>query len=79
MNHEHDLALPQQESAAGRRYTPEELAELLGQHQPTAEQAAIISSELAPMLVIAGAGSGKTATMADRVVWLVANGLVRPD
>jgi DNA helicase-2/ATP-dependent DNA helicase PcrA len=31
------------------------------------------------MLVVAGAGSGKTATMADRVVWLVANGLVRPE
>ncbi|MBM6623287.1 ATP-dependent helicase [Micrococcaceae bacterium RIT802] len=62
-----------------RRYTPEELADLLGQHQPTAEQSAIISSPLAPMLVIAGAGSGKTATMADRVVWLVANGHVRPD
>lgn len=61
------------------RYTPEELADLLGQHQPTAEQSAIISSPLAPMLVIAGAGSGKTATMADRVVWLVANGHVRPD
>lgn len=62
-----------------RRFTPEELADLLGQHQPTAEQSAIISSPLSPMLVIAGAGSGKTATMADRVVWLVANGHVRPD
>ncbi|WP_258934773.1 ATP-dependent helicase [Nesterenkonia pannonica] len=29
--------------------------------------------------MIAGAGSGKTATMADRVVYLVANGMVRPD
>ena len=29
--------------------------------------------------MIAGAGSGKTATMADRVVWLVANGWVRPE
>ncbi|MGJ9402286.1 ATP-dependent helicase [Arthrobacter sp. KK5.5] len=60
-------------------HTPEELADLLGQHQPTPEQSRIISSPLAPMLVIAGAGSGKTATMADRVVWLVANGLVAPD
>jgi DNA helicase II / ATP-dependent DNA helicase PcrA len=60
-------------------YTPEEIAGLLGQHLPTEEQSAIISSPLQPMLVIAGAGSGKTATMADRVVWLVANGLVRPD
>ncbi|MEE1620352.1 ATP-dependent DNA helicase [Zafaria sp. J156] len=61
------------------RHSPEELAELLGQHQPTAEQSRIISSPLEPLLVVAGAGSGKTATMADRVVWLVANGLVRPE
>ena len=32
-----------------------------------------------PLLVVAGAGSGKTETMAARVVWLVANGLVDPD
>jgi DNA helicase II / ATP-dependent DNA helicase PcrA len=60
-------------------FTPEELATKLSQHQPTPEQSRIISSPLQPLLVIAGAGSGKTATMADRVVWLVANGLVRPD
>lgn len=53
---------------------------LLGEKNiPTPEQSAIISSPLAPRLVIAGAGSGKTATMADRVVWLVANGWVRPE
>ena len=28
---------------------------------------------------MAGAGAGKTETMAARVVWLVANGLVRPE
>uniref|UniRef100_UPI0039EE7B03 UvrD-helicase domain-containing protein n=1 Tax=Sinomonas sp. G460-2 TaxID=3393464 RepID=UPI0039EE7B03 len=61
------------------RFTPEALAELLGQHRPTAQQSEIISSPLAPRLVVAGAGSGKTATMAERVVWLVANGWVRPD
>ncbi|MBV1779591.1 ATP-dependent helicase [Paeniglutamicibacter sp. ABSL32-1] len=66
-------------AAAGRVYSPEELAEILGQHQPTPEQSAIISSPLEPLLVIAGAGSGKTATMADRVIWLVANGKVRPE
>ncbi|MCQ9163119.1 ATP-dependent DNA helicase [Arthrobacter sp. STN4] len=59
--------------------TPYELAGLLGQSPPTEEQAAIIASPLEPLLVIAGAGSGKTTTMADRVVWLVANGLVRPE
>ena len=53
---------------------------MLGEkNSPTAEQSLIISSPLTPRLVIAGAGSGKTATMADRVVWLVANGWVRPE
>jgi len=62
------------------RFSPEELAALLGEgNSPTAEQSLIISSPLTPRLVIAGAGSGKTATMADRVVWLVANGWVRPE
>jgi len=62
------------------RFSPEELSAMLGEkNSPTAEQSLIISSPLAPRLVIAGAGSGKTATMADRVVWLVANGWVRPE
>jgi DNA helicase-2/ATP-dependent DNA helicase PcrA len=61
-------------------FSPERLSGLLGEkNTPTPEQSAIISSPLAPRLVIAGAGSGKTATMADRVVWLVANGWVRPE
>lgn len=47
--------------------------------QPTAEQRAIIEAPLEPLLVIAGAGSGKTTTMADRVVHLVANELARPE
>ncbi|MFC8304421.1 ATP-dependent helicase [Specibacter sp. NPDC057265] len=58
---------------------PFQLAELLEQRPPTEEQAAIIAAPLEPLLVIAGAGSGKTTTMADRVVWLVANGLVLPE
>jgi DNA helicase II / ATP-dependent DNA helicase PcrA len=55
------------------------IAARLGAHPPTPEQAAIIESGPDPMLVIAGAGSGKTSTMADRVVWLIANGKVRPE
>ncbi|HEX5859170.1 MAG TPA: ATP-dependent DNA helicase [Microbacterium sp.] len=51
----------------------------LGQFPPTPEQAAVIESGMAPALVVAGAGSGKTETMAGRVVWLVANGIVRRD
>jgi DNA helicase-2/ATP-dependent DNA helicase PcrA len=56
-----------------------ELAALLGLPAPTAEQAAVIEGALEPAVVIAGAGSGKTETMAARVVWLVANRMVRPD
>ncbi|UKA61659.1 ATP-dependent helicase [Arthrobacter sp. FW306-04-A] len=62
------------------RFSPGELSAILGErNRPTEEQSAIIASPLTPRLVIAGAGSGKTATMADRVVWLVANGWVRPE
>ena len=56
-----------------------ELAQLLDLPAPTTEQAAIVEASLEPTLVIAGAGSGKTETMAARVVYLVANELVRPD
>ena len=60
-------------------YTAAEIARALGQPPPTDEQAAVIESPSSSCLVVAGAGSGKTETMAGRVVWLVANGLVRPD
>jgi DNA helicase-2/ATP-dependent DNA helicase PcrA len=60
-------------------YSPAQLARLLGIQEPTAEQSAVISAPLGPMAVIAGAGSGKSETMAARLVWLVANQLVRPE
>ena len=64
----------------GLRWSAVDLAEALGQsYAPTPEQAQVIEAPLSPLLVVAGAGSGKTETMAARVVWLVANGLVRPD
>ena len=56
-----------------------ELAGRLGLPAPTPEQAAVIEAPLEPGLVVAGAGSGKTETMAGRVVYLVASGQVRPD
>lgn len=56
-----------------------QIAELVGQPAPTDEQRRIIEAPLAPSLVVAGAGSGKTETMAARVVWLLANGVVQPD
>ncbi|MEU7610577.1 ATP-dependent DNA helicase [Micromonospora sp. NPDC049204] len=64
---------------SGPRYTPVELAKLLRLPAPTREQAAIIAAPVEPLLVVAGAGSGKTETMAARVVWLVANAYVRPE
>jgi DNA helicase-2/ATP-dependent DNA helicase PcrA len=60
-------------------FTPAQLARLLGVPEPTAEQAAVIAAPLGPMAVIAGAGSGKSETMAARLVWLVANGMIRPE
>ena len=64
-------------AAAGT--SPAQLARLLGLPEPTAEQAAVIGAPLEPLAVIAGAGSGKSETMAARLVWLVANGMVRPE
>ncbi len=61
------------------RFSAVAIAEALGQHTPTDEQRAIIEAPLGPALVVAGAGSGKTETMAARVLWLVANGHVAPD
>ena len=59
---------------------PITLSRMMGQaFPPTEQQAAVIGAPLEPMLVVAGAGAGKTATMAARVVWLVANGYVRPE
>ncbi|MFT3714370.1 MAG: UvrD-helicase domain-containing protein [Gordonia sp. (in: high G+C Gram-positive bacteria)] len=55
------------------------LAAALELPPPTDEQVAVIEAPLEPMLVVAGAGAGKTETMASRVVWLVANRLVSPD
>jgi DNA helicase-2/ATP-dependent DNA helicase PcrA len=57
-----------------------ELSKRLGlDYPPTDEQTAVIEAPLGPAVVIAGAGSGKTETMAARVVWLIANNLIQPD
>ncbi|HNP56121.1 MAG TPA: UvrD-helicase domain-containing protein [Gordonia sp. (in: high G+C Gram-positive bacteria)] len=47
--------------------------------RPTPEQVAVIEAPLEPVLVVAGAGAGKTETMAARVVWLVVNRFVGPE
>jgi DNA helicase-2/ATP-dependent DNA helicase PcrA len=61
------------------QYSALRIAEVLGNPAPTSEQLAVIQAPMRPLLVVAGAGSGKTETMASRVVWLVANGYVEPD
>ena len=61
------------------RFSPAQLARLLGVAEPTPEQAAVISAPLEPLAVIAGAGSGKSETMAARLVWLVAGGHATPE
>jgi DNA helicase-2/ATP-dependent DNA helicase PcrA len=58
--------------------TLERLVEVLG--MPVSdEQAAVVTAPLEGGVVVAGAGSGKTATMVARVVWLVGTGQVEPD
>ena len=69
------------------KYTPEQIIEKLKAHPKfgsqikpiTSHQSSIISSGLEPAVVIAGAGSGKTETMSNRVLYLVANGFATPD
>jgi DNA helicase-2/ATP-dependent DNA helicase PcrA len=57
--------------------THDELRDLLGIPY-TEEQIAAITAPLEPGVIVAGAGSGKTAVMAARVVWLVGTGAVAP-
>lgn len=69
------LALP----APPQRLTPAQLFTALGEkHMPTDQQEKVIIAPLKPTLVVAGAGSGKTATMSARVTYLVASGQVDP-
>ncbi len=61
------------------QYSAAEICDLLDLHAPTSEQQAVIEAPLEGVYrVIAGAGSGKTETMALRVVYLVANRMVAP-
>lgn len=63
-----------------QKISPELLSAALGQkHRPTDQQSEVIGAPPSSLLVVAGAGAGKTETMAARVVWLVANGFARPD
>lgn len=66
-------------TAADGLISPATIARALGLHPPTPEQAAVVAAPAEPSLVVAGAGAGKTETMASRVVWLVANRFVTPE
>ncbi|MGN0062845.1 MAG: ATP-dependent helicase [Nocardioides sp.] len=68
-------------STARRRVAdPGDLRRLTGADFTVSEQQwAAISADPVPGVVIAGAGSGKTELMSARVIYLVANGFVRPD
>jgi DNA helicase-2/ATP-dependent DNA helicase PcrA len=63
----------------GHGISATDVAAALGLPTPTPAQQRVIEAPPSPALVVAGAGSGKTETMAGRVVWLVANGHVRRD
>jgi DNA helicase-2/ATP-dependent DNA helicase PcrA len=68
-------------------YTPDDVANFIKSvdpdfYLPSEPQSRIISAltnPLEPAVVIAGAGSGKTETMAARVVYLVANQIIKPN
>ena len=68
-------------------YTPDQVAQFIKDvdpdfylpSEPQAKIISILTNPLEPAVVIAGAGSGKTETMAARVVYLVANGIIKPD
>lgn len=63
---------------AARITDPEQLKALLG-IPFTPEQMECVTAPLAPNVIVAGAGSGKTTVMAARVVWLVGTGQVAPE
>src|SRR5688572_21666495 len=75
------VGVSRSDAGVGPRFTPDEIRHRLGlAYEFSDEQMHVISAAPdEPLLVVAGAGSGKTELMALRVVWLVANAYVRPD
>jgi len=57
---------------------PPEIVAAMNGRPPTVQQWQAISHDPSPAAVIAGAGSGKTAVMAARVVWLTLNKIAQP-
>jgi DNA helicase II / ATP-dependent DNA helicase PcrA len=54
------------------------IREALQGYEPSPEQWEVIDADLEPVAIVAGAGSGKTAVMAARIIHLVEASLVRP-
>ena len=52
---------------------PLSIDELLAKLNPQQRQAATFGDS--PLLIVAGAGTGKTATLVHRVAWLIAQGV----
>ncbi|HEX2073792.1 MAG TPA: ATP-dependent DNA helicase [Geodermatophilus sp.] len=73
--------VPAEQPAPRRQLSPAEVAARCGlPYAPSDEQARVVAAPAdRPLVVVAGAGSGKTETMAARVSWLVANRLVEPE
>ena len=72
---------PATASGPRRMLDPAEVARRCGlSYAPSTEQARVVEAPAdRPLVVVAGAGSGKTETMAARVSWLVANRIVEPE
>jgi DNA helicase-2/ATP-dependent DNA helicase PcrA len=72
---------PDERRTLRRLLDPAEVAGRCGlSYAPSPEQARVVEAPAdRPLVVVAGAGSGKTETMAARVAWLVANRIVEPE
>ncbi|GAB2593311.1 UvrD-helicase domain-containing protein [Kribbella endophytica] len=64
--------------SAAKLETTADLVDLLG-IPFSDQQLEAITAPLAPGVIVAGAGSGKTTAMAARVVWLICTGQVKPE
>jgi DNA helicase-2/ATP-dependent DNA helicase PcrA len=62
-------------------YSANQVYQVIKPYALTAQQEAAVQDANvdSPTLVVAGAGSGKTELMAVRVLWLVANGIAKPE